>query len=104
MTLKSLHLSVLLAGLMAAGFAAAQTQVSSLVRQATTPGWGIINLRAGYALNKATDLSFGVGNLFDRYYVNAQDGINRAAGGSVPVGAAIPAVGRNVTLALQARF
>ena len=85
-------------------FAAAQTRVSRLVRQATTPGWGIVNLRAGYALSKTVDLSVGVGNLFDRYYVNAQDGINRVAGGSVPVGAAIPSMGRNVTLALQARF
>lgn len=48
-------------------FAAAQERVDTDLNEATTPGWGIANLRAGATLGRF-GVSVGVENLFGRLY------------------------------------
>jgi iron complex outermembrane receptor protein len=48
-------------------FAAAQSNVDTDLQEATTPGWGIANLRAGIAFG-SFGLNAGVENLFGRLY------------------------------------
>jgi iron complex outermembrane receptor protein len=61
-----------------------------------TPGYGVLNLRAGVAPTKNLKLSAGIDNVFDKLYYDPLAGVNRVAGGSVPVGGIMPAMGRSL--------
>lgn len=79
--------------------AARQDKVSAYNGETPTGGYGLVNLRTRWQLGKAVTLSAGVENLFDKYYADHLDGINRVTGGDVPVGAHIPGAGRFLYLA-----
>lgn len=59
------------------------------------PGYGVFNLRAGYALGKQLHLAAGVDNVFDKFYYDPLAGVNRVAGGVAQVGGLMPAMGRS---------
>jgi iron complex outermembrane receptor protein len=61
-----------------------------------TPGYGVLNLHAGYTPRKNVDLAAGVDNVFDRLYYDPLAGVNRVIGGSVSVGGVMPAMGRSL--------
>lgn len=59
-----------------------------------TPGYGILNLHAGVTPLKNLNLTAGVDNVFDKLYYDPLAGVNRVAGGVVPVGGIMPSAGR----------
>jgi hemoglobin/transferrin/lactoferrin receptor protein len=54
------------------------------------PGWYTLNARAGFQFNRYLNLQFGVENILDKHYRNFASGIS--------------APGRNIIVALRARF
>jgi iron complex outermembrane receptor protein len=61
-----------------------------------TPGYGVLKLYAGLTPLKNLNLSAGIDNLLDKQYYDPLAGVNRVAGGSVPVGGVMPAMGRSL--------
>lgn len=59
-----------------------------------TPGYGILNLHAGLSPLKNLNLTAGIDNVFDKPYYDPLAGVNRVAGGVVPVGGIMPGAGR----------
>lgn len=73
---------------------ARKDDVATYNGEAETPGYGVLNLRAGYTPTKKLNVTAGVDNVFDKLYYDPLAGVNRVAGGSVPVGGIMPATGR----------
>lgn len=64
---------------------------------AETPGYGIVNVYGQYrAFNEQLSLTFGVENVFDKFYIDHLSGFNRVADSAVPVGRRLPGPGRNL--------
>jgi len=61
-----------------------------------TPGYGVVNLYAGYTPLKNLNLTAGVDNLFDKLYYDPLAGVNYVMGSTVPVGGIMPAMGRSL--------
>ena len=61
-----------------------------------TPGYGVVNLYAGYSPLKDLDFTAGIDNLFDKLYYDPLAGVNYVMGSSVPVGGVMPAMGRSL--------
>ncbi|MBN8649360.1 MAG: TonB-dependent receptor [Caulobacterales bacterium] len=89
-------------------FAAKQDKVSKYNSEAKSPAWSILNLRGRYNLNDDTRISFGVENLFDKYYYDHLSGLNRvnnvALGGSLAMGVHVPNPGRFGYIGLNYSF
>ncbi|MCU0782302.1 MAG: TonB-dependent receptor [Akkermansiaceae bacterium] len=81
-----------------------QTDVSAYNSEPVTPGYVVVNLRAGYRFNAHLRLDAGVENLLDEDYADHLDGINRVAGSDVAVGARLPGYGRFAYVSLRAGF
>lgn len=81
-----------------AKFAAKQDKVSKYNSEAQSPAWSILNLRGRYNLNEETRVTFGVENVFDKYYYDHLSGLNRvnnaALGGDLAMGVHVPNPGR----------
>lgn len=81
-----------------AKFAAKQNKVSKYNNEAQSPAWSILNLRGRYNLNDETRITFGVENVFDKYYYDHLSGFNRvnnaALGGDLAMGVHVPNPGR----------
>ena len=69
--------------------------------QRATAGYGIVNLNAQWTLNNQLQVRTGITNLFDRYYANHLNSVNRNGGIDIAVGEVIPGMGR--TFYVQAR-
>lgn len=95
-------------GRFSAGFegvlAAEQDEVSAYNGEPATPGWAILNLRAGWRINRYLDLQAGLENVFDEAYADHLGGINRVSGSDVAVGERLPGYGRSGYLALRFRW
>jgi iron complex outermembrane receptor protein len=59
-----------------------------------TPGYGVVNLYGRISPVKNLNLTAGVDNVFDKNYYDPLAGVNRVAGGVVPVGGIMPSAGR----------
>jgi iron complex outermembrane receptor protein len=81
-----------------------QTNVSAYNNEPVTPGYVVVNLRAGYRFNAHLRLDAGIENLLDEDYADHLDGINRVAGSDVAVGARLPGYGRFAYVSLRAGF
>jgi iron complex outermembrane recepter protein len=79
--------------------AAAQDRVDDDLQESRTPGWGIVNLRAGVTL-RLFSIFAGVGNVFDRYYYESLS-YQRDPFRS---GAKVPEPGRAISLSAQFRY
>ncbi|MEE4278412.1 MAG: TonB-dependent receptor [Halieaceae bacterium] len=75
---------------------AAQDEVSATNREQTTPGYGLINLRASWQASPSLQFALGVDNLLDREYAPHLGGYNRVRNADVPLMARLPAPGANV--------
>jgi iron complex outermembrane receptor protein len=84
--------------------AARQDKVAAFNQEQETPGWGIVNLRAGMQLNTIFNLGLGVENLFDKVYQDHLGGYNRVRESDIPVGARLNSIGRNFYLKLNATW
>lgn len=78
-----------------------QRRVSATNSEAPTDGYAIFNLIADFELTPSAQLSFGVENVFDKYYQDHLSGYNRIAGSDVPLGERIPGAGRGVFVRLN---
>jgi len=61
-----------------------------------TPGYGVLNLHAGFTPLKNLNFTAGVDNVFDKLYYDPLAGVNRVFDSSVPVGGVMPAMGRSL--------
>jgi iron complex outermembrane receptor protein len=61
-----------------------------------TPGYGVLNLHAGFMPLKNLNLTAGVDNVFDKLYYDPLAGVNRVIGSTVAVGTIMPAIGRSL--------
>ena len=85
-------------------WAAPQHDVAVVNDELTSPGFAVLNLRAGYTFAEHLDVSLSVENVFDRRYVEHLAGINQVLDSDVPVGARIPEPGRFVAVSVKYRF
>lgn len=76
----------------------AQTRTAEFNNEADSSGYGLLNLRANYQLNQQMRVSFGIENVFDKYYRDHLAGYNRNGDSSIPVGDRLPGSGRNFYL------
>ena len=75
-------------------WAAAQSRVARGQGEPETPGYGLVHLRVARELPHGVRIEAGVENVFDKRYADHLGGVNRVAGGDVPVGGRIPGAGR----------
>jgi iron complex outermembrane receptor protein len=75
--------------------AARQDRVSKTNGETATPGYGILNLYAGWEPRTGLRLMVGIDNVTDALYRDHLSGINRVANSDVAQGARIPGAGRN---------
>ena len=85
-----------------------KNKVSRERNEMRTGGYGLLNLRAGYAWKQAR-LDFGIENLFDRYYELPLGGAYTGQGQTmsatgVPWGVRVPGRGRSFNVALTMSF
>ena len=85
-------------------WAAPQHKVASFNDELTSPGYAVLNFRAGYTIAEHLDVSLVVENLFDRRYVQHLSGINQVLDSDVPFGARVPEPGRFVAISLSYKF
>ncbi len=85
-------------------WAAPQHDVAVFNDELTSPGYAVLNLRAGYTFGGHFDVDLVAENLFDRRYVEHLAGINQILDSDVPVGARIPEAGRSVAVSVRYRF
>ncbi|MGB2242781.1 MAG: hypothetical protein ACPHX1_05185, partial [Porticoccaceae bacterium] len=69
-----------------------------------TKGYEIVNLSASWTVNGQVTLRSGINNIFDRYYANHLNGVNRVAGSDIAVDDAIPGTGRTFYLTTKIEF
>jgi iron complex outermembrane receptor protein len=74
---------------------ARQDRVSDTNRETVTPGYGIMNLYAGWEPLEGLRLVVGIDNVTDALYRDHVSGINRVTDSDVAVGERIPGAGRN---------
>ncbi len=80
---------------------ARQKNVASYASESPTAGYGIVNLSAQWTVHNQLQVHSGITNLFDRYYANHLNSVNRNGGSDIAVGEVIPGMGR--TFYVQAR-
>ena len=87
---------------------AAKTRTSQVRNEVSTPGYGLLNLRASYAWQQVR-LDVGVDNLLNRMYYHPQGGAYLGqgmtmAGTAVPWGVSVPGMGRSLSVGLTVKF
>jgi iron complex outermembrane receptor protein len=70
--------------------------------QTATAGYAIVNLSAQWTVNSQLQVRSGITNLFDRYYANYLNSVNRNGDSEIAVDEVIPGMGR--TLYVQAKL
>jgi iron complex outermembrane receptor protein len=69
--------------------------VSETNGEPETGGYSLFNLSARYAFRDNTSINLGVSNLFDKYYQEHLNGVNRVMQSDVAVGDTLPGRGRS---------
>ena len=85
-------------------WADSQNRVSDLQNESSTPGYGILNLRAAKKFADSVRVEVGIENLLDKYYADHLGGVNRVAGGDLLVGQRIPSAARFAYVSLDWEF
>ncbi len=85
-------------------WAAPQHDVAAFNDELTSPGYAVLNLRAGYTVSEHLDIDVVVENLFDRRYTEHLAGINQVFDSDVSVGSRLPEPGRFVAVSVKYRF
>jgi iron complex outermembrane receptor protein len=85
-------------------FYARQKQVASYADESQTNGYEIVNLSAIWKLNEQLQVRSGITNLFDRYYANHLNSVNRVADSDIAVGDVIPGTGRTAYISTKFKF
>lgn len=80
---------------------ARQDEVAAYNGEPPTPGYALMNLRAGWNVTRRLTLQAGVDNVLDEFYADHLGGINRVAGSDVAIGQRLPGLGRFVYGALR---
>lgn len=84
-------------------FTAAQHRVSESNSERQTSGYSIFRIYSDWQINRRTNISVGLENLFDREYEQHLAGYNRVRDGDVPVGNRLPGPGRGLFVKLHYR-
>ncbi len=80
---------------------ARQDEVAAYNNESPTPGYALMNLRAGWNISRRLTLQAGLDNVLDELYADHLGGINRVGGSDVAVGQRLPGPGRYVYGALR---
>jgi iron complex outermembrane receptor protein len=83
---------------------ARQKHVASYANESQTAGYGIVNLSAQWTVNDQMQIRSGVTNLFDRFYANHLNSVNRNGESDIAVGEVIPGMGRTAYLSTYITF
>ncbi len=84
--------------------AARQDKVSAYNGETPSPGYALLNLRAGYTFREHLNVELSLENLVDKRYANHLAGVNRVLDSDVPVGARLPSAGRSVAVSVKYDF
>ncbi|MDC6484609.1 TonB-dependent receptor [Methylophilaceae bacterium] len=80
-----------------------KTNLSKIRNESETPGYGLINVFSTYSYKDA-ELSFGITNLFDKYYIDPLGGSYLGQGATMMTGVSnnqgVPGMGRSFNLGL----
>ncbi|HEY4273467.1 MAG TPA: TonB-dependent receptor [Candidatus Udaeobacter sp.] len=85
-------------------WAAPQHKVSAFNDELPSPGYALLNLRAGYTFREHLNIDVALENVFDTRYEEHLTGINYVLKSDVPVGARIPGPGRFVAVSVGYKF
>lgn len=85
-------------------FAADQKDVSATNGEQASGGYGIMNLFGKYRLQANMDFTAGINNVFDRYYADHLNGLNRVINTDLALGERLPGAGRSVFARLHYRW
>lgn len=80
---------------------ARQDDVSETNSEQETAGYGLLNFSARYDFNANASINMGVSNMFDKYYQNHLNGVNRVRQSDVAVGETLPGRGRSAFVNLR---
>jgi iron complex outermembrane receptor protein len=83
---------------------ARQKNVAGYASESQTAGYGIVNLSAQWTLNNQLQVQSGITNLFNRYYANHLNSVNRNGGSDIAVGEVIPGMGRTLYVQAKVKF
>jgi iron complex outermembrane receptor protein len=83
---------------------ARQKHVASYAGESQTAGYGVINLSAQWSLNNQLQIRSGITNLFDRYYANHLNSVNRNSGSNIAESEVIPGMGRTFYVQTRVQF
>ena len=83
---------------------ARQKHVAGYANEAQTAGYGIVNLSAHWTMSNQLQIRSGITNLFDRYYANHLNSVNRNNGSDIAVGEVIPGMGRTLYVQAKVQF
>ncbi len=75
--------------------AAKQDKVSSIQKEQTSAGYGVVDILTAYETDSWL-LKAGVSNLFDKEYADHLGGVNRVTGQDIPRGERLPGYGRQI--------
>jgi len=75
--------------------------VSETNSEPETGGYSLFNLSARYAFRDDTSINLGVSNIFDKYYQEHLNGVNRVRQSDVAVGDTLPGRGRSAFVNLR---
>jgi iron complex outermembrane receptor protein len=80
-----------------------KTKLSKIRNETRTPGYGLVNIFSTYEYKEA-QLSFGVTNIFDKYYIDPLGGSYVGQGATMMTGVSntqgVPGMGRSFNLGL----
>ena len=85
-------------------WAAPQHKVSAFNDELPSPGYALLNLRAGYTFREHLNIDVALENVFNSHYEEHLTGINYVLKSDVPVGARIPGPGRFVAVSVGYKF
>jgi len=81
-----------------------QTHISEINNENETAGYAVIDWQVDYFVTSGLVVRTGVNNLLNKNYSDHLAGTNRASGSDIAKGDKIPAMGRNVYIAMDYQF
>ncbi|MBU2971944.1 TonB-dependent receptor [Pseudoalteromonas sp. C2R02] len=81
-----------------------QNNISEINNEKETAGYAVVDWQVDYFVTSGLVVRGGVNNLFNKHYSDHLAGTNRASGSEIAKGDKVPAMGRNLYIAMDYQF